>query len=483
MKTIIIILTLLMVSLPLCGQLSHPWWVVDGGGGTSTGLGFVLNASVGQPGIQKSTSIDTGTIQESGFIPGLRNFGGTWTSATLSAQLAWNLLSVPLQTNDMRKTTMFPAAVSSAFGYEPGGYVDVETLLIGSAYWMRFISPDTHSIFGTRLNIDTIPVYVGWNMIGSLAYPMLTSSVVPISPVAITSSFFAYSPTVGYYNVDTLKPGMGSWIKVNHAGLVILNNSVPLYAQNASEIVLERGSYLSKKQLLNQTSGFNNLIIQDSEGRERSIFYSEHPQALDLDKYQLPPLPPGDMLDVRFASQRYVEVPGSENASGEVKYPLKINGGAFPITINWDHNSTEGKMSVLRVRYSNRELEEISLVGKGSKTFHDGDGYLGADLVVSTTKVVELPREYALHENYPNPFNPVTKIQYDLPKDGRVRLTIYDLLGREVETIVDGVQEAGYKSIEWNAAGGNRSNVSSGVYFYRLEAGNYRAVKKMMLLK
>ncbi|MBI4547327.1 MAG: T9SS type A sorting domain-containing protein [Ignavibacteriae bacterium] len=90
----------------------------------------------------------------------------------------------------------------------------------------------------------------------------------------------------------------------------------------------------------------------------------------------------------------------------------------------------------------------------------------------------ELPKEFALHQNYPNPFNPVTVIRYQLPVQSHVTLKIYNLLGQEVRTLVDEVQEAGYKSVEWNAAG-----MASGVYFYRLRAGNFVDVKKLPLLK
>ncbi|MGA2622716.1 MAG: T9SS type A sorting domain-containing protein [Bacteroidota bacterium] len=90
----------------------------------------------------------------------------------------------------------------------------------------------------------------------------------------------------------------------------------------------------------------------------------------------------------------------------------------------------------------------------------------------------EIPNRIALHQNYPNPFNPTTVINYELPKGEYVRLAVYDMLGREVATLVNGAQEAGYKSVEFSAA-----NLPSGIYTYRLTAGTYVEVKKMLLLK
>jgi hypothetical protein len=89
-----------------------------------------------------------------------------------------------------------------------------------------------------------------------------------------------------------------------------------------------------------------------------------------------------------------------------------------------------------------------------------------------------LPTEYALHQNYPNPFNPTTVIKYELPQAGDVKLVIYDLLGREVRVLVDEKKAAGVYEIHFDAMG-----LSSGFYFYRLQAGNYIATKKLLILK
>lgn len=90
----------------------------------------------------------------------------------------------------------------------------------------------------------------------------------------------------------------------------------------------------------------------------------------------------------------------------------------------------------------------------------------------------ERPSELALSQNYPNPFNPVTKISYDLPEEQHVRLTVYDMLGREVSVLVDEVQAPGSYDASWDA-----SQLSSGVYLYRLESGGQTLTRKMTLIK
>jgi len=83
-----------------------------------------------------------------------------------------------------------------------------------------------------------------------------------------------------------------------------------------------------------------------------------------------------------------------------------------------------------------------------------------------------------LSQNYPNPFNPSTQISYTIPKASAVTLTIYDILGRQVATLVNAKNEPGEHSISWNAL-----SVPSGVYFYRIVAGSFVQTKKMMLMK
>ena len=97
---------------------------------------------------------------------------------------------------------------------------------------------------------------------------------------------------------------------------------------------------------------------------------------------------------------------------------------------------------------------------------------------VELTNNKNLPSSYQLYQNYPNPFNPVTKIKYDIPKSGFVTIKVFNLLGQEVALLVNQEQRAGKYSIEFNAAG-----FVSGIYFYRIQAGNYSLTKKMILLK
>jgi hypothetical protein len=95
----------------------------------------------------------------------------------------------------------------------------------------------------------------------------------------------------------------------------------------------------------------------------------------------------------------------------------------------------------------------------------------------------EIPEEFSLSQNYPNPFNPLTKIDFSLPKTGRVVITIYNLLGQEVTTLVNQRLDYGYHTVTWRGTDGAGRPVSSGVYFSELRTRGFRQTKKMLLLK
>jgi hypothetical protein len=128
----------------------------------------------------------------------------------------------------------------------------------------------------------------------------------------------------------------------------------------------------------------------------------------------------------------------------------------------------------------------VSAVNLGGETsfstlskFTAGYGVTGV-----TQQFAEIPKDYSLLQNYPNPFNPTTTISYELPKASYVKLMVFDVLGRVVSNLVDGVQVANRYQVEWNP-----SHLSSGVYFYRIEArsqdgsSNFTSVKKLLFMK
>ena len=115
------------------------------------------------------------------------------------------------------------------------------------------------------------------------------------------------------------------------------------------------------------------------------------------------------------------------------------------------------------LRIVNNDIQKVF----GSKTDNSGK-----------SKNSVLPTVFKLYQNYPNPFNPTATIRYDLPQNSKVNIKIYDLLGRQVKQLVDEFKQAGSYTVNFDG-----TNLASGVYFYRIEAGKFVESKKMVLVK
>jgi phosphodiesterase/alkaline phosphatase D-like protein len=177
------------------------------------------------------------------------------------------------------------------------------------------------------------------------------------------------------------------------------------------------------------------------------------------------------------------------------------------VTLHWETALETDNLgfNIFRRRRGETEFEQINrdmLFSNGNDSFYefaDTEVEIGAEYryrleavdVLGRTQelgqvvvAVEVPKTFVLHANYPNPFNPVTQIRFDLPTGQKVSLQIYDILGRHIATVVDNQPlDAGYYQFAWNGANRNGLQVASGVYLYRIQAGRFVKTRKMLLLK
>ena len=153
---------------------------------------------------------------------------------------------------------------------------------------------------------------------------------------------------------------------------------------------------------------------------------------------------------------------------------MKINGS---YAISYDNNgilSGRSYFSSDGINYSNN-ISNYGDINIRSK--------ISYEIELETVDVYDLPLNFGLKSAYPNPFNPVTHLSYDLPQNEMVNITIYDMMGRVIKTLVNSSQNAGYKSVQWNATNDKNEPVSAGLYLYTIQAGEFRQTKKMLLLK
>ena len=117
------------------------------------------------------------------------------------------------------------------------------------------------------------------------------------------------------------------------------------------------------------------------------------------------------------------------------------------------------------------------------ETLEDCESNCINDGLELSNDIFQYPAKYNLNNCYPNPFNPITTLRYDLPEDALVNITIYDMMGRVVKTIINDQQDAGFKSISWNAVNDYGKPVSAGIYLYQIKTEKFSQAKKMILLK
>jgi hypothetical protein len=200
--------------------------------------------------------------------------------------------------------------------------------------------------------------------------------------------------------------------------------------------------------------GLGSIHVSDAAGAAQKLFFG---QDIDATGFAMPPPPPSGALNVRFASGSLVTA---------TDQAIHVTGGRYPLLFTLGEGDREGAVLVLDGREGGASGDSLVVSGPGASValrFRPSSGN---------------PPAFELRQNYPNPFNPSTTIAYQLPAKGHVMLKVYDLVGREVETLVNGVEEPGYRSVEWNAAGR-----ASGVYFCRLQAGGVTSVRGLVLLK
>jgi hypothetical protein len=376
----------------------------------------------------------------------------------------WNMVSVPAQTSDLRKSIIYPDAASPAFSFIGTGYLQKDTLKYGLGYWVRFNSAGPIDVDGFADLSDTIPVQKNWNLFGAATHIAATGSLTAVT-AHLTSQVYQYN--AGYSVADSLRPGMAYWVRTDTSGKLIIHPAANVPGMGA------------KTAAVLQTNKLSSITVSDASGASQSLYVGTRADlAVPAAMFEMPPVPPVGLFDARFASNRSVEI---LSVGKQAEFPILLSSAFYPVAVSWKVNSAD---------------ENLSLVVGGRETQLNSTGRIvlqnPALISVKVQDMKLLPSTFALHQNYPNPFNPSTIIRYDLPQSGKVTLKIFDILGREVSTLVDEVQEAGYRSAEWNAAGSSRT-LSSGLYFYRLNViplkntgatpVPFTDVKKLLLLK
>jgi len=373
----------------------------------------------------------------------------------------WNIVSVPCIVEDRSKTTLFPTAISYAFGYH-NGYTTNTILEYNSGYWLKFSAAEVDTIVGIPNPSDTIDIPAGWKLLNGLSYPIQPNNIKCNTPPC---NFWKY---VGYYRSDTtIFPGEGYWVK-GPEQLII--STYPKF--NGDYQKPSSGEFLEK---------LSTLKISDNNGKGMILYYGVADRnGINLSKYDLPPEPPFGSFDARFNSQRFVEI-FSKNLDNE-EARINIQSDSYPIKIEWGNlQDIYGiQFEILDEGSDNKLIHQLT--NAGSFLVHDPKV---KSLILRKKVLTIIPKEFDVSQNYPNPFNPVTNIKFDVPSTSVINIRVYDFLGREIATIErNATYSPGQHIVTFNG-----ENLASGLYICNFEAksinGNSRFQKfmKMIILK
>jgi hypothetical protein len=381
----------------------------------------------------------------------------------VSVRRGWNLLSTPYQITPVSPENIFPGAASRPFIYQANRYQEVLTAASGTGYWVRYDTSGGIPMAGTMAAAETIAVHKGWNLVGSITFPFASAEVVSVPPGIILTGFTVFDSV--YRVPAVVQPGEASWVKVAQDGAIVIS------AQSQAPGVAKQVARMSASL----PEGTGTILFTDAAGTTKELYLlPSGTNAGTAGRFDCPPVPPAGCFDIRFGSQSLAMVT-TTGESGEER--IELQSVRYPLTVRWDGvHVPVGTMMVT-------QSTEVRL---------DGNGTCRIDapperLLLRTGAAIgtNLPREAALGQNYPDPFNPRTTIGYDLPLRSRVRMEVYDVLGRVAIVLVDGTMDAGTHQVEWDASG-----MASGMYFCRLTVINPQtsglvldAVRKMLLIR
>ena len=373
--------------------------------------------------------------------------GATTFQLSVDVSDGWNMTSVPGTNPDgMDVSNWWADLIGTVYKFVPGsGYSGITTTVPGEGYWLKNNGTETYSYPAIGVvTHDPIDATTGWNMFGGFENSVDPAALTTTPAGQIVYPIYKFVPGTGYAAATSIDAGYGYWVKVASDCQINVPNAL---AKGNNKVATD---YLK--------DDWGRITVTDATGSSYTLYAVKG--QVDLNKYELPPLPPAGVFDVRYSDGRIAEDINSDfqtiDMSG-VKYPVKV------------------KVDNMDIRLQDVTGNEINVNVKSGEEVTIGNSAINK-LMVSGQLI---PDKYSLDQNYPNPFNPSTTIEFSLPENVKnVKLTIYNVLGQKVTELVNTSLDAGKYVYQWNA-----KNVATGLYIYELRTDKFVAIKKMMFLK
>ncbi|MDZ7690177.1 MAG: T9SS type A sorting domain-containing protein [Balneolaceae bacterium] len=343
---------------------------------------------------------------------------------------------------------------ATIYSYD-GAYDLTETMEKGRGYWVKYSDDDSLEYVGGAATSRSVGLSRGWNMIAGVGDTISVDDIQDPDRVLSNTPVKEYANNA-YSDAQLLAPTGGYFVHAQSEGEIILQVDTSS-TQNKS---------VPKKRIAAVLTDKFDKLTFNKNGRTQSLFISR--SALDKKEKQFflrPPRAPQSGLDIRTAR--------GYSVVDENREEINISVSSYPVTVLLESTGDAERTYRLVGVNKNEEVHFDLIPGKAVMINQPFD-----QLKLTGLEGDQIPLTNDLQPNYPNPFNPSTTIAYQLANQSEVKMEVYNLLGRKVQTLVDKKQEAGTYRVTFNG-----SSLSSGTYFVRIRAGEFQKVQKMTLIK
>jgi len=392
----------------------------------------------------------------------------------MQLEAGWNMISFPgqpLATDPVTLKGDSQTAMLPIFGWHSSGfsYQAVEELKVGEGYWMLTLNQQGEGLVVPLEPVESYSIELkwGWNLIGSVSkvYDFSDPIDEPDNSIVNGTLYGWRAKGFSYQASSRIEPGKGYWVLAQQDCQLTVGGEIGVPA--APKVVAEPATIIA----INLSAG---EWQQDLEiGLDRSARNSFE----SMDR----PIPPSGPIEMEHQSylignpyrlSRDVR-PVSEE---EISWQMRVSS-PDPVDLTIDSQQIPRGQELVII---DGQVETVLTAG-GMMELDSGDRQL-------TVSLRPLPKVTQVRQNYPNPFNPETWIPYQLNQASEVSLSVYSDNGKLVRQIDLGLKPAGNyqrteRAIYWDGRNANGESVSSGVYFYRLQAGNFSQTRKMVILK
>lgn len=401
-----------------------------------------INGSFVNVNLRSASSVTI--TQAISFVTSLRLVFDLDVNVNQSYQSGWNMVGLPVTTSNAGYRQLFANSLNQTLFRYAGSYALAEQLTPGTGYWLRFSASESASLRGRPINQLSVSLQQGWNMISGPSQAVTVAGIVDPSNVIIPNTWFGFANS--YSLTTTLQPGRAYWVRASAAGTITMGTGSTSPSVR-EDLPLANASHI---EFIASGSVLTRLFMDTRE----EVF--------------LPPVPPVGAFDVRFSDDR-----AFTNATVEEIYVQQFREPVgMRIVLREDLRSVQHEVT---------QFQGSRILSKSIVTHGEMLNLLSGTDVVEVSRIEhanERIEHFAISDVFPSPTHHFSTIRIALPEAAPVKVQVYSALGQVVATVLEGSLPSGIHTAVLDV-----SNLSSGIYFVRLEANQQVITRPLSVVR